>query len=45
MFKVQITYKSGKIETANIQISKYSSALAQLSDEGLLVSMVILETI
>ena len=39
MFEVKITYKSGKVEIANIKISEYSKALAQLTEEGRLVSL------
>jgi uncharacterized radical SAM superfamily protein len=39
MFKVKITYKSGKIENANIPISKYSQELKKLVDEGRLLSI------
>jgi len=42
MFKVEITYKSGKVEIANINISEYSAALTQLSNEGRLVKMIII---
>lgn len=45
MFKVQITYKSGKIETTSIKMSKYSEALKSLASEGRLVSMKILGVI
>ena len=41
-FTVQITYKSGKIEKAEIEISKYADALGQLISEGRLVSMEII---
>ncbi len=34
MFNVQITYKSGKVETVKIAMSQYSSALKQLGQEG-----------
>lgn len=42
MLKVQITYKSGKVEITNIESSKYAAALVQLTSEGRLVSMIIL---
>ena len=42
MFNVKITYKSGKVENASIEISKYSKALQELSKEGRLVSMEII---
>ena len=45
MFKVEITYKSGKIEIAEIAIRDYTAALNQLVNEGRLISMKILETI
>jgi len=38
-FTVQITYKSGKVETTEIEISKYAAALGQLLAEGRLVGM------
>lgn len=34
MFTVKIEYKSGKVETAKIKMSDYSSALVQLGKEG-----------
>jgi len=43
MFKVEITYKSGKVEIANIKISEYTAALTQLSNEGRLVNMSIIQ--
>ena len=45
MFKVEIIYKSGKKEIAEIEIGKYTQALVQLVDEGRLVSMKIIEVI
>ena len=39
MFTVEITYKSGKVEIAEIKISDYSKALKKLAEEGRLVSM------
>jgi len=41
-FTVQITYKSGKVEKTEIEISKYADALGQLISEGRLVSMEII---
>ena len=41
-FTVQITYKSGKVEKTEIEISKYAEALGQLISEGRLVSMEII---
>ena len=34
MFNVEITYKSGKVELAAIEISKYVAALESLAGEG-----------
>jgi hypothetical protein len=42
MFTVQITYKSGKVENAEIAIADYTSAMTQLQKEGRLVSMKII---
>ena len=41
-FTVQITYKSGKVEKAEIEISKYADAVVQLIGEGRLVGMEII---
>ena len=43
MFKVEIVYKSGKVETAKIEISKYAEALKSLTEEQRMVSIKILE--
>ena len=45
MFKVEINYKSGKSEVAEIKISEYTKALEQLTSEGRLISMKIMEVI
>lgn len=42
MFNVEITYKSGKQEIAEIAIAEYTSALEQLANEGRVVSIKIL---
>lgn len=34
MFTVEITYKSGEVEIAEIKISDYSKALKKLAEEG-----------
>jgi hypothetical protein len=39
MFNVTITYKSGKVEEAQIKIREYAEVLAQLVEEGGLVSV------
>ena len=41
-FTVQITYKSGKVEKAEIEISKYADAVVQLIGKGRLVGMEII---
>ncbi len=43
MFKVEIVYKSGKVETTKIEISKYAEALQSLTEEQRMVSIKILE--
>ena len=43
MFTVEIVYKSGKVETTKIEISKYSEALQSLTKEQRMVSIKILE--
>lgn len=45
MFKVQITYKSGKVEITNIKISEYTKALTQLADEQRTTGINIIEVI
>ena len=45
MFNVTITYKSGKIEHAQIPVGEYTKALVRLAAEGRLVSMKITGTI
>jgi hypothetical protein len=42
MFTVEITYKSGKVEIAQIPMGEYTEALARLAAEGRLVSMKII---
>ena len=39
MFNVTITYKSGKIEKTQINVSKYSNALASLEKEKRITSI------
>jgi hypothetical protein len=39
MFNATITYKSGKVEEAQIKIAEYAEVLAQLVEEGGLVSV------
>ena len=39
MFNVKITYKSGKVENAKIEIGKYSKALQQLTEENRMISI------
>ena len=45
MFKVEIVYKSGKKEIAEIEIGKYTQAMVQLGEEGNLVRLKIIEVI
>lgn len=39
MFTVEIIYKSGKVEIANIAINEYAKAMTQLMEEKRMVSM------
>jgi hypothetical protein len=43
MFKVEIVYKSGKVETTKIEISKYVESLQILAKEQKTASIKILE--
>ena len=43
MFAVKITYKSGKVEMADIEFNQYTKALEQLTEEGRLVGMEIIK--
>jgi hypothetical protein len=45
MFKVEITYKSGKVEIAEISIDEYGKALKQLGEEGRTAGIRIIEVI